>query len=82
MEKIAVLDGWALNPGDLDWTALAELGDLTVYDRTPPELVVPRAKGCRVVLTNKTVIGREEMAQLPELRMIGVLATGYRLNPA
>ena len=79
MEKIAVLDGWALNPGDLDWTALAELGDLTVYDRTPPELVVPRAKGCRVVLTNKTVIGREEMAQLPELRMIGVLATGYNI---
>lgn len=79
MEKIAVLDGFALNPGDLDWTALAELGELTVYDRTPPELVVSRSQGCRVVLTNKTVIGRAEMAQLPELRMIGVLATGYNI---
>jgi glycerate dehydrogenase len=79
MEKIVVLDGFALNPGDLDWAALAELGDLTVYDRTPPELVAARSQGCRVVLTNKTVIGREEIAQLPELRMIGVLATGYNI---
>ena len=79
MEKIVVLDGYALNPGDLDWSALAALGDLTVYDRTPSEQVVSRAQGCRVVLTNKTVIGRDEMAQLPELRMIGVLATGYNI---
>lgn len=79
MENIAVLDGFALNPGDLDWASLAELGKLTVYDRTPPELVVSRSLGCRVVLTNKTVIGRDEMAQLPDLRMIGVLATGYNI---
>ncbi len=79
MEKIAVLDGFALNPGDLNWDDLAKLGDLTVYDRTPPELVVARAQDCRVVLTNKTVIGRAEMAQLPELRMIGVLATGFNI---
>ena len=79
MENIAVLDGFALNPGDLNWASLAELGKLTVYDRTPPELVVSRSLGCRVVLTNKTVIGRDEMAQLPDLRMIGVLATGYNI---
>ena len=79
MEKIVVLDGYALNPGDLEWRELAALGDLTVYDRTPPELVVERAQGARIVLTNKTVLGRRELAQLPELRMISVLATGYNV---
>ena len=79
MDKIVVLDGYTANPGDLDWNELKKLGNVEVFDRTPPECVVARAAGARIVLTNKTVIGKTEMAQLPELRMIGVLATGYNI---
>ncbi|MBQ7392765.1 MAG: D-2-hydroxyacid dehydrogenase [Lentisphaeria bacterium] len=79
MDKIVVLDGYTANPGDLDWDELKKLGNVEVFDRTPPECVVARAAGARIVLTNKTVIGKTEMAQLPELRMIGVLATGYNI---
>lgn len=76
---IVVLDGHTLNPGDLDWRELRVLGDCTIFDRTPPDLVVPRAAGAAVVLTNKTVLGREHIEQLPALRYIGVLATGYNV---
>lgn len=79
MEKIVVLDGYALNPGDLDWSSLSALGEVTIYDRTPPELVVERSSGARILLTNKTVLGSRELAQLPDLRMISVLATGYNV---
>ena len=75
-EKIVVLDGFAMNPGDLDWSPLAALGELEVFDRTPPELVVPRGKGAKILLTNKTVIDGSAMKELPELRFISVLATG------
>ncbi|MBI5013913.1 MAG: D-2-hydroxyacid dehydrogenase [Deltaproteobacteria bacterium] len=75
--KIVVLDGHTLNPGDLRWAELEALGPLTVYDRTPPDEVLPRAAGARAVLTNKTVLGRAEIEGLPELRYIGVLATGF-----
>lgn len=76
---IAVLDGYALNPGDLDWTPLQALGKLAVYDRTPEDLVVERAAGAEIVLTNKTVLTGETLKKLPELKYIGVLATGYNV---
>lgn len=77
--KIVELDGYAANPGDLSWDGFKELGDLTVYDRTAPEDVLERAKGAQVILTNKVLITEELMEQLPELRYIGVLATGYNV---
>lgn len=76
---IVVLDGYTLNPGDNPWDALAELGALTVYDRTAPELIVPRARDAAVVLTNKTPLMADTLAQLPRLRFISVLATGYNV---
>ncbi len=77
--KIVVLDGYTLNPGDNPWTGVEELGELTVYDRTPPEQVVERAKDAEIVLTNKTPITRESLDQLPKLQFISVLATGYNI---
>lgn len=77
--KIVELDGYAANPGDLSWDGLRELGELTVYDRTAPEDVLERAKGAQVILTNKVVITEELMDKLPDLRYIGVLATGYNV---
>ncbi len=77
--KIVVLDGYAANPGDLSWDGLRELGELTVYERTSPEEVLERAQGAQVILTNKVLITADLMDQLPELRYIGVLATGYNV---
>ncbi len=77
--NIVVLDGFTANPGDLSWDELKALGNVTVYDRTSPNETVARAAEADVVLTNKVVIGREEMAQLPHLVYIGVLATGYNV---
>ncbi len=75
--RIVVLDGHTLNPGDNPWDALAELGELTVYPRSAPHEVVPRAAGAPIVLTNKTRLDAATLAALPELRFIAVLATGY-----
>lgn len=72
-----MLDGATLNPGDNPWDAIAALGRLTVYDRTPPQQVVARAADATVVLTNKTRLGADLLARLPALRFIAVLATGY-----
>lgn len=77
--RIVVLDGHTLNPGDNPWDDLARLGELTVHDRTPPGLVVERAAGAEVVLTNKTVLDAAALAQLPALRFVAVLATGYNV---
>jgi len=77
--RIVVLDGHTLNPGDLDWGPLAALGDLTVHDRTPPAALLARAAGAQVLLTNKTILSREAIEALPDLRYIGVLATGYNI---
>ena len=77
--KIVILDGFTANPGDLSWKGLEELGTLTVYDRTKPEETVARAAEADIVLTNKVIINREVMAQLPQLKYIGVLATGYNV---
>ena len=81
MEKknIVVLDGYTLNPGDLSWDALKEIGNCTIYDRTSKDDVVERCKEADIVLTNKVIIGEKEMEQLPRLRYIGVLATGYNV---
>ena len=77
--KLVVLDGYATNPGDLSWEELSALAECVVHDRTPPGLTLPRAAGAALLLTNKTVLGRQEIAALPELRYIGVLATGYNV---
>lgn len=77
--KIVILDGFTANPGDLSWKGLEELGTLTVYDRTRPEETVARAAEADIVLTNKVIINREVMAQLSQLKYIGVLATGYNV---
>ena len=77
--KIIVLDGYGLNPGDLNWEGFESLGELTVYDRTLPSELMERAAGAEVLVTNKTLITAENMAALPELKYIGILATGYNV---
>ena len=77
--KIVVLDGYGLNPGDLSWEEMQALGELTVYDRTAPAELLERSAGAEVLITNKTVITAEDMAALPALKYIGVLATGYNI---
>ncbi|GAJ02945.1 unnamed protein product, partial [marine sediment metagenome] len=77
--KIVVLDGHTLNPGDLSWDALSQFGECEVYERTPPEEVLLRARGADIALTNKAVLGRYEIENLPDLRYIGVCATGYNV---
>ena len=77
--KIVILDGYTANPGDLSWKALEEMGALTVYERTKPEETIDRAKDAEVVLTNKVLLRRQEIEQLPQLKYIGVLATGYNV---
>lgn len=79
MLRIVILDGYTANPGDLSWDGLKELGQLTVYDRTTPEQLLRRAEGAEVLLTNKVIISADTMAALPQLRYIGVLATGYNV---
>lgn len=77
--KIVVLDGYTLNPGDLSWDGLEELGDLEVFDRTPVEKVVERCEGAEIVFTNKTPVNEAAINQLHALKFIGVLATGYNV---
>lgn len=77
--KIVVLDGYAANPGDISWDPWSEVGELTVYERTAPEELLERAAGADALLTNKVIINADTMAKLPELKYIGVLATGYNV---
>lgn len=82
--KIVVLDGYTLNPGDITWEGLEKLGEVKVYDRTAyntsgTELVIERAKDADVVFTNKTPLTKEVLNQMPNLKFIGVLATGYNV---
>ena len=74
--KIIILDAFTSNPGDLSWDAIEELGELTVYERTTPEEVLERCTGSEVIFTNKVILNSETIEQLPELKYIGVLATG------
>ncbi len=82
--KIVILDGYTENPGDLSWNGFEALGEVTVYDRTPfadgSGEIVRRAKGADILIVNKTPLSAETLAKLaPELRYIGVLATGYNV---
>ncbi len=77
--KIVILDGYTTNPGDLSWDFLEKFGTYTVYDRTPEDKIVERAKGCDVIITNKTPVRAETIAQLPELKFIALLSTGYNV---
>ena len=77
--KIVVLDGYCLNPGDLDWSGLEALGEVVVHDRTAGTDILTRAAGADALLTNKAPLSRETQAKLPNLKYIGVLATGYNI---
>lgn len=77
--KIVILDAHTVNPGDLSWHPLEEMGDLTVYEHTSPDETVERCKGAEIVLTNKVVLDADKLNQLPHLSYIGVLATGYNV---
>ena len=77
--KIVILDGFAANPGDLSWEGLERFGEVSCYPRTAPEKLWERAADADVLLTNKTVLDRQTMENLPQLKMIGVLATGYNI---
>lgn len=77
--KIVVLDGYCLNPGDLNWEGLKALGELTVHDRTPAEKTAARIAGADAVFTNKTALTAEILRGAKTLRYIGVLATGYNI---
>lgn len=77
--KIVNLDGYTTNPGDLSWEQFKKYGDLTVYDRTPPELVIERAKDAEILIVNKTPIDADLLKQLPKLKYIGLQSTGYNI---
>jgi len=77
--RCVVLDGHLLNPGDNPWTELEQLGEVAVYDRTPVSLLLKRAEGAGILLTNKTPLNAEILAALPDLRFVSVLATGYNV---
>jgi len=75
--KIVILDGHAINPGDLSWDALRALGSLEVFDRTAENLIVPRAREAEVLLTTRTPLSGQTLQQLKRLRYIGSIFTGY-----
>lgn len=77
--KIVILDGFAVNPGDMTWDGIASLGELTVYERTAKNKVMERISGAEIVFTNKTAITREIMESCPDLKYIGIFATGYNV---
>lgn len=77
--KIVVLDGFTLNPGDLTWEGLKELGELTVYDRTPADKILERIGDAEIIYTNKTPLSRETLEKAKSVKFIGVLATGYNV---
>ena len=77
--KIVVLDGFALNPGDLSWKNMKTLGDCLIYDRTKPEEIFDRIQHAEAIITNKVLIGKSLIDSLPDLKYIGVTATGYNV---
>ena len=80
--KIVVLDGYTLNPGDLSWDALKALGEIALFDRTPPGEVAARGADADVIITNKALVPREVIAGLPKLKFIAVTATGFNIVDA
>ena len=77
--KIVVLDGFTMNPGDLSWQPLQQLGNYSIFDRTLPDKIIDRCDGAEIVITNKVVFSNEIIEQLPVLKYIGVSATGYNV---
>lgn len=77
--RIVILDGYTLNPDDLSWRNFQSLGDCVIYERTLPEQTFIRLKGAEIAITNKVVLSKEIIEQLPDLKYIGVLATGYNI---
>lgn len=77
--KIVILDGYTANPGDYSWKELNAFGEVEIYDRTSPNEVIERAKDADLILTNKVVLKGDTLAQLPQLKYIGILATGYNI---
>ena len=77
--RIVVLDGYTLNPGDLSWAGLRQLGECSIFERTPPSQIISRAVDVEIVLTNKTPLDRAAICALPKLQYIGVLATGFNV---
>lgn len=77
--KIVVLDGFTLNPGDLDWKGLEARGELTVYDRTPADKISERIGDAEIIFTNKTPLVRDTFMKHPKIKYVGVLATGYNV---
>lgn len=77
--KIVILDGYTENPGDLSWEGFEKLGELTVYDRTPAEKVIERIGDAEIVITNKTPLPGEVFASCPQIKYVGMLATGYNV---
>jgi glycerate dehydrogenase len=79
MKKIVVLDGYTLNPGDLTWDDFKKIAPIEVHDRTAPANILERSRGAEFILTNKTPLNADTLGRLPDLRYIGVLATGYNV---
>lgn len=77
--KIVILDGYTENPGDLSWEGIEKLGELTVYDRTPEDKIAERIADAEIVIINKTPITRKTLSLCPNIKYIGVLATGYNV---
>jgi glycerate dehydrogenase len=77
--KIVILDGYTLNPGDISWAGFETLGDFIMYDRTHSDKIIKRSEDAEIILTNKTIINKDTIKQLPKLKYIGVLATGYNI---
>lgn len=77
--KIVVTDGYTLNPDDLSWEKIAGYGALTVFDRTPADLIVERCKNATIILTNKVPFNSDTINGLFEVKLISVLATGYNI---
>ncbi len=77
--KIVVLDGYTLNPGDMSWDAMGQLGELIVYDRTPADKIIERIDNAEIVLTNKVILTKEILEKTPSVKYIGVMATGYNV---
>lgn len=77
--KIVILDGSTINPGDLSWEKLKQYGELTVYGRTPEELVIPRIGDAEIIMTSKCILSAEVLSQCPNLKWIGILATGINM---
>ena len=77
--KIVILDGYTINPGDVSWSGFEQLGELTVYERTPDELIAPRIGDAEIVLTSKCLISSKVMSLCPNLNYVGILATGINM---